>query len=113
MQMLFCDKCGEEHKFEAVGQQRGECDICHQRIGTMNIMSSVYLNKLKETEGKICEVAGVRVRQIESIIPHQKLSTIHPDMIHKRLTTDKLVFMNNSKVIILNETTGHQVEIAL
>lgn len=111
--MLFCDKCGEIHGFQAVGQQKGECDICHQRIGTMNVMDQTYLDNLKNVPENVCEVAGVRVRQIESLIPHTQISTLHPDMIHKRITSDKLLFMNSSKVIILNETTGHQVEIAL
>jgi tRNA G26 N,N-dimethylase Trm1 len=111
--MLFCDQCGAKHNFESFGQTKGECDICHQRIGTMNIMDTSYINKLKDVDPNIFEIAGIKVRQIESIIPHQQISALHTDMIHKRINTDKLLFINSNKVIILNETTGSQVEISL
>lgn len=111
--MLFCDQCGKKYGFDAVAQERGECDICHQKIGVMNRFSETYLDALKDVETETFTAAGMTVKQIESLIPRQPIDKMHLDMIHKRINRDNIVFMNSHRVIILNESTGYRIEISL
>ena len=111
--MLFCNQCGEKHGFQSVGQQKGECEICHQRIGVMNIMDDNMLKSFKAIDNTEWVCCGFKAKQVEGIIPNMPIENLYLDMQHKILSNNKIMFIGSDKLLLLDRSTGKQIQIEI
>jgi hypothetical protein len=109
--MLFCNHCGEKHGLQSVGQQKGECEICHQRIGVMNVLDDNVMKSFKDFDSTEWVAGGFKAKQVEGMIPNMPIENLYLDMQHKILSNNKIMFIGSYILLLLDRSTGKQIQI--
>lgn len=111
--MLYCDKCADEHGYDITTEkEKGECELCHRRLGSMNVMHEEgvegIVNNIQKEE---INVAGIKIKQIIGFVPGTALGNIEPGSPHRFLTDKKVLFHKSDSLIVADIQTGKRVEI--
>lgn len=113
--LLYCDQCGTKHGYDIDIPKvyKGECGLCHRRLGPMNVMSEedveVLVNGIKTD---IHEVAGFSIQEVKGFPKGIKIDTIEPQMVNHRMVSPTcVVFFDAGKMVIANPETGKRFKI--
>ena len=112
--MIYCDDCGKRRDYPITPEKKkGECQLCHRKIGPMNIMGDDdfqhLINNISKDE---MNIDGFQVKQVAGFIPGMETSAIEPGMNAKLLTKDCILFYGAERNIVLaNKTTGKRIQI--
>lgn len=111
--LLYCDKCAELHKYLITDKkEKGECQLCRRRLGSMNVMGSSDLNeKVNNISHEVLELAGLKIRQVEGFVPGTDINAIEPGMNHKMLTPEKLLFYASDHLVFADTEQGTRFRI--
>lgn len=113
--LLYCDHCGTKNGYDIdmPKTHKGECELCHRRLGPMNVMGDddveVLVNGIKND---IYELAGFHVHEVKGFPKGTKLDEIEPKMVNHRLVGQNcVVFFDTGKMVVANPETGRRFKI--
>ena len=111
--LLYCDHCAKINNYPITPKkEKGECQLCNRRLGSMNIMGSEEVDeKCNNISKDIYEMAGVKIRQVEGFVPGTSVDAIEPGMNHKFLTPEKLLFYASDHLVIADAVAGTRFRI--
>lgn len=113
--MIYCDHCGTKNGYDidTPKTEKGECELCHRRIGPMNIMSENDVKVLIDgVEPTIHDIAGFRVEEVEGFVVGKKIDDIEKRMVnHRILGSNCIIFFDAGKIIVANPKTGKRFKI--
>ena len=108
--MLYCDRCADEHGYDLTTEkEKGECELCHRRLGSMNIMIDV--DSMITVDSQAVNIEGLVIKQVKGFVPGTHLDKIEPGAHHKLLTDTKVLYHWSDRLIIADTKTGKRVEI--
>jgi hypothetical protein len=113
--MLYCDHCGTKNGYDIEPDKKvkGECQLCHRRIGPMNEMTEedvkVLVNGIEPT---IYDIAGFKVEEVEGFPVGKKIDDIEKTMLSHRVVGNNCVcFFDAHKIVVANPKTGKRFTI--
>jgi hypothetical protein len=111
--MLYCDGCAKANGHEITSQkQKGECELCRRRLGTMNVMpDNVVDSHINNVKKEDFSAAGIKVKQVPGFVPGTNLDAIEPGAPHRFLSETKVLFHQSNRLIIADMESGKRVEI--
>lgn len=113
--MLYCDVCAVDFGYKVslpAQRQKGECEICHRRLGSMNVMPEDEEKSMTENiSTELFQAAGFIVSEISSFPAGLKPSDIEPTLPCKIIGKDTVAFMAPEKLILAHPSTGKKIEI--
>jgi len=112
--MIYCDHCAGKFGYDVDNPKtaKGECELCHRRLGPMNVMSDedveVLVNSIKTD---IFEAGGFQVIQLKGFPVGVKMSDIEPTLPSKPLSKGVVIFFDSNRVVFANAQTGKKIEV--
>lgn len=111
--LLYCDPCAKTHNYPITDKkEKGECQLCNRRLGSMNIMDSDEVDqKCNNISKEVFEMAGLKIRQIEGFIRGTSVDAIEPGMHHKFLTPEKMLYFASDHLVFADTEKGTRFRI--
>lgn len=109
--MLYCDRCANEHGYAITTEkEKGECELCHRRLGSMNVMTDLdeYVNNIATD---VVKIEGLEIKQVKGFVPGTHVDKIEPGAHHKLLTDTKVLYHWADRLVIADTKSGKRVEI--
>lgn len=114
MSLLYCDQCADKfgYKIQEKKESKGECGLCHMRLGPMNNMSDDDFDHIVNSiNPEIFEAGGFKARQLKGFPVGLKVQEIEPTLPHKIVGNQTVMFFASERVIFANTQTGKKFEI--
>jgi len=115
--LLYCDHCGTKHGYDidVPKTYKGECELCHRRLGPMNHMGDedveVLVNGIKS---EVHELAGFQIQEVKGFPVGTKIDDIERKMVNHRLVgQDCVVFFDADRMVVANPKTGKRFQILI
>jgi hypothetical protein len=112
--LLYCDWCGTKHGYDITPNKKskGECGLCHKRLGPMNEMTDADVEVLVNNISQEVFIAGgFKVQQVKSIPVGTIVTEIYPGLQHKIIGHDTVAFFGGKKLCVYHPSTGKRIEI--
>ena len=108
--MLYCDTCAKMFDYHIQEQKtiKGECELCHQRLGGMNVLDL----KFDDSPKVLLHEGGFLIRSISNFPVGLKTTDIEPTMPCKVIGKDVVIFFGTNKVILARPSMGTKIEIS-
>jgi len=114
--LLYCDTCARKmgYKIDEAKTSKGECELCHMRLGPMNYMPDDVVETLVNSiSTDVFKAADFSVRQVRGFPVGTVVREIEPKMFHKMLTDDVSLFYDSSsrKIVLARPGSGKRIQI--
>ena len=112
--LLYCDHCATKNGYDVDSPKtaKGECQLCHMRLGPMNVMNDedheVLVNSIKT---EIFEAGGFKAAQVKGFPVGTKIVDIEPTLPHKIVGNKTVMFFGSERVVFANTETGNKFEV--
>jgi hypothetical protein len=114
--LLYCDHCAGKHGYDVDTPKtyKGECELCHRRLGPMNAMGDEDVEILVNGINlEIHDVAGFKVQEVKGFPVGTKIDDIEKKMINHRIVGENcVVFFDAGKMVVANPKKGKRFQIS-
>jgi hypothetical protein len=115
MPLLYCDHCAGKYGYDVDTPKthKGECQLCHRRLGPMNAMNAEDVEKLiNDYDYMDYNLAGFTLEEVEGFPVGTKIMEIEPRMSsHKMMAENCVLFFDAGRIVIANPKTGKRLQV--
>lgn len=113
--LLYCDSCASKHGYDiqSTKKSKGECGLCHMRIGPMNELTDRDMQFITNNISKdVVKISGFTIKEIAGFPVGTKVPEIDPTSPrYKVIANNCVIFYGVGNITLALTTTGKRIQI--